>query len=141
MASLSLDVQRYSSRAGVVEIERRALRMVEAVVYVRVGPITVIDLAHLGALLMFPPLLIRMDYERSLRVSCFFNFPAFDVLLANSERVVTPSRYGSTTACEGLRCRVTLRCLSFSVRPGAYNKSGLWFAPHDNLHCSLVSYM
>ena len=88
MASLSLDVQQYSSGVEhhVVESKRGTLYVGQAGVYVRVGPISVVDLAHLAVLRLFPTL----AWWDALASS---KSPVFDVLLVNSERVMTPSRH------------------------------------------------
>ena len=88
MASLFLDVQQYSSGVEhyVVESKRRALHVGQAGAYVRVGLISVVDLAHLAVLRLFP----TSAWWDALASS---NSPVFDVLLVNSERVMTPSRH------------------------------------------------
>ena len=68
--------------------------MVEAGVYVRVGHISIVDLAHLAVLTLLSPLCVGMHYERSPGYLASSNSPAFDVLLVNLERVVTSSRHG-----------------------------------------------
>ena len=79
MASLSLDVQQYNSGIG----KGGTARGVEGV-YVRVGHISIVDLAHLAVLRLFP----TSTWWDALASS---NSPAFDVLLVNSEQVVTSS--------------------------------------------------
>ena len=59
---------------GVVEIKRSALYVVEAGVYVRVDHDSIVDRAHLAVLVLLPPLLVGMHYERSPWVSCFLKF-------------------------------------------------------------------
>ena len=57
-----------TSTLPIVESNRRALHVVKAGVYVRVGRISIVDLAHLAVL---PPLRVGMHHERSPWVSCF----------------------------------------------------------------------
>ena len=125
MASLSLGVQQYSSGIGhhVVESKVKALHAVETGVYVRFGPISIVDLAHLAILRLF---LTSVGWD-TLASS---NSPAFDVLLVNSKRVLTPSRRGWQTWKE-LRFRVSLGLLSFSVRPRVSTWSAFWFFFHE----------
>ena len=86
---MSLNVQQYSSGIGhhVIDSKRRALHVVGAGIYVRVGRSSIVHLAPLAAL----PRFSTSAWWDALASS---NSPAFDVLLANSKWVVTPSRHG-----------------------------------------------
>ena len=94
---LSLDVQQYSSRTGhhVVESKRRALHVVGRMVYVRVGRISTIDLAHLAVFALLSPPRVGMHHKRSLLIYCFLKLSYVRyTAIVNSERVVNPPRHG-----------------------------------------------
>ena len=64
--------------------------MVEVEVYVRVGPISIVDLVHLTVLALLPPLACWDAPRASPSANCV----GCTTIIVNSERVVTPSRHG-----------------------------------------------
>ena len=95
MASLSLDVQQYSSGIEhyVIESKMRALLAVGRGGLRTHWLYSIVDLAHLAVVTMFPTSACQDTLERSPWVAYILNSPAFDVLLVNSEQAVNPSRH------------------------------------------------
>ena len=115
-ASLSLNVQQYNSKIGhyVVESIRRALHTAGKGGLRMRWSNSVVDLAHLPAFAMLPPLLFSILYERSPWVACSLKFSCLQCT-ASQLRAGRGFVSARLTNVLGLRCRVTLRLLSFSV--------------------------